>query len=152
MLSKNLNIEKRKTLYPSEYYTRGNPPRKLAAMNEKICVLVVEDEALILLDTIDQLEEAGFQVLCATDAAAAVGLLIVHPKIRAIFTDVNMPGGMDGLVLAFLVRDRWPLVKIIVTSGLRRIGASEIPSGGLFFDKPYDGGAVIKAIRDMVSN
>ena len=120
-------------------------------MNKRIYVLVVEDEALILLDTVGQLEAAGFHVLCATNAAAAVGLLITHPGIQVIFTDINMPGSMNGLVLASLVRERWPLIKIIVTSARRKMELAEIPSGSLFFDKPYDGNAVIAAIRDMLA-
>ena len=120
-------------------------------MTKPICVLVVEDEALILLDMVDQLEDAGFEVLPATNARAALELLTVHPEIQAVFTDVNMPGDMDGLMLASLVRDRWPPVKIIVTSGLRKVELAELPFGGRFFGKPYDGGAVIRAIHDMLA-
>jgi DNA-binding NtrC family response regulator len=119
---------------------------------DRTCVLVVEDEALILLDIVDQLEDAGFRVLGATNAETAICMMKMHVGIHAIFTDVNMPGIMDGLLLASLVRDLWPRVKIIVTSGGRTIRLEQIPIGSRFFGKPYDSSAVILAIRDMVSH
>ncbi|WP_281280387.1 response regulator, partial [Pelagibacterium montanilacus] len=78
---------------------------------------MVEDEALILMDIVGQLKAEGFRTYEATNADAAVALLEAHADIGLIFTDIDMPGSMDGLKLAAAVRDRWPPVKIIVTSG-----------------------------------
>jgi DNA-binding NtrC family response regulator len=119
-------------------------------MDSKIGVLLVEVEILIRLDTERHFEDEGFRVFTATNTSDAISLLMTEPGIQAIFTNVYMSGNMDGLRLAAMVRERWPLVKIIVTSGLGHVALSEIPSGARFFGKPYDCGAVIVAIRDMI--
>ena len=80
-------------------------------------VLVVEDEALVRLSTREEIEAAGFKVYEAHNADEAIRLLEANPDIELIFTDVDMPGSMDGVKLAHYVRKRWPPVKIIVTSG-----------------------------------
>jgi CheY-like chemotaxis protein len=113
-------------------------------------VLVVEDEALIRLDVVDCLEEAGFQVKEAANAVEAIRILESRKDIRLVFTDVDMPGSMDGLKLAAYVRDRWPPIKIIVTSGHVSVRPDQIPPGGRFFGKPYDRPAIAQAIRDMI--
>jgi CheY-like chemotaxis protein len=74
-------------------------------------VLIVEDEALIRMDTASLIEDAGFKVHEAGNADEAIRILELHDEIRLIFTDVNMPGSMDGLKLAHYVRGRWPPVK-----------------------------------------
>ena len=102
-----------------------------------ISVLVVEDDALIRMDTIDALADAGFSVHEAKTADEAIELLERHKEIRFLFTDVEMPGSMDGLKLAHYVRGRWPPVKIIVTSGRMSLGDDDMPTGSFFFDKPY---------------
>jgi len=88
----------------------GEPARPSAA------VLIVEDEPLIGMGAVYLVEGAGFKVYEAGSAGAAVALLELHKEICLIFTDVDMPGSMDGLKLAHYVRRRWPPVKIIVTS------------------------------------
>ena len=80
-------------------------------------VLIVEDEPLIRMGAVVLIEDAGFEVYEAGSADDAIALLEVHKEICLIFTDVDMPGSMDGLKLAHYVRGRWPPVKIIVTSG-----------------------------------
>lgn len=67
-----------------------------------------------------------------------------------VFTDINMPGSMDGLKLASTVRDRWPLIKILVASGQVRLRSSDLPSNGAFLEKPYRGEAVITHLRSLV--
>ena len=114
-------------------------------------VLVVEDEMLVRMDIVDELISAGFEVLEAGDADEAIAVLNDNPRIRAIFTDIDMPGRMDGLKLAALVRDRWPPVKIIVTSGHRQVGEGMLPDAGRFIPKPYNPGVVIASIREMVA-
>lgn len=114
-------------------------------------VLVVEDEALILIDVVEQLEAEGFTVYEASNADRAIELLTEHREIRVLFTDIDMPGSLDGLKLATVVRDRWPPVKIIVTSGARTIDVTSLPEGSVFFSKPYDHSAVMTAIREMTA-
>ena len=115
-----------------------------------ITVLVVEDEALGRMDIALLLEDEGFQVLEASNADDAISLLDAHPEVRLMFTDIDMPGSMDGLKLAAAVRDRWPPVKIIVTSGHRHMSDDTLPIVGRFFSKPYDPSRVIHAIREMI--
>ncbi|EJB07115.1 response regulator containing CheY-like receiver domain and AraC-type DNA-binding domain [Rhizobium leguminosarum bv. trifolii WSM597] len=80
-------------------------------------VLAVEDEALIRLAIAGELEDQGFVVYSADGADGAIELIEDHPEIAVVFTDIDMPGSMDGIKLAAFVRDRWPPIRIIVTSG-----------------------------------
>jgi two-component system, response regulator PdtaR len=102
-----------------------------------VSVLVVEDEHLIRMDTVSSLEGQGFIVHEAKNAADAIRCLELHDEIRLIFTDVHMPGSMDGVALAHYVRNRWPPVKIIVTSGYAVVCEGDLPAGALFIEKPY---------------
>jgi len=117
---------------------------------QAISVLVVEDQPLIRMDILEQLQHLGFEVLEATNANEAVTMLTANHNIQVMFTDVDMPGGMDGLMLAAAVRDRWPPIKIIVTSGHRKVTASDLPVGTRFIDKPYRGEAVASAMLEML--
>ena len=109
-------------------------------------VLIVEDEALILFATADELSAAGFVVYEAGDAEAAIATLTAHPEIEYLFTDIDMPGSMDGLKLSAFVRTRWPPVRIIVTSGKSVPGPAALPQGGVFVPKPYTAAAVLRAM------
>ena len=120
-------------------------------MGKKVTVLVVEDEPLILLDIVDYLESEGFRVLQAANAAEAIEMLEREPAISIIFTDVEMPGTMDGLKLAALVRDRWPPVKIVVTSGHKTVEITDLPDGGVFFSKPYRPEELAITFRELTS-
>ena len=113
-------------------------------------VLVVEDEALIRMDIVDCLNEAGFDVVEAANADEAIRILETRTDIRLVLTDVDMPGSMDGLKLAAFVRHRWPPIRIIVTSGHVRVGEGDLPSGGRFFRKPYDRPEIARAVREMI--
>jgi CheY-like chemotaxis protein len=116
-----------------------------------ITVIVVEDEALVRMDIAMSLEEEGFIVLEASNADHAIDILNAHPEIRLMFTDIDMPGSMDGLKLAEAVRDRWPPVKIIVASGHRQLSDELLPVEGRFFSKPYDHSRVITTMREMLA-
>lgn len=116
-----------------------------------ITVLVVEDELLIRMDIVTSLEDEGFRVHEASNADEAIALLAASPDIKVMFTDIDMPGTMDGLKLAAAVRDRWPPVRIIVTSGHRQLSDELLPVHGRFFGKPYDNSRVINAIKEMVA-
>lgn len=115
----------------------------------KSTVLIVDDEPLIRMDAASLLEEAGFHVIEAGNADEAIDILNSTPEIWAIFTDVDMPGSMDGIRLAHAVRDRWPPVHIFVMSGHRIVEEADLPVGGRFFSKPYDSVAVVAAFRDL---
>lgn len=119
--------------------------------SDPVTVLVVEDEALIRFTIVDELEAAGFLVFEAASADIAISILEEHPQIRLIFTDVDMPGTMDGLKLAAFVRDRWPPIKIIVTSGRITPEPSALPLGVPFLTKPYEFDRVISAIREIIA-
>jgi CheY-like chemotaxis protein len=99
-------------------------------------VLVVEDEPLLRVDLAEVLSNMGYRVLEASDAEAAIRLLERCPEIIAVITDRNMPGAMDGLALAHVVRKRWPPCALIMVSGEHRPGESEFPAGMRFLSKP----------------
>jgi two-component system, response regulator PdtaR len=119
-------------------------------MTEKIAVLVVEDEPLTRMDVVDQLEESGFKVFEAANADRAIAVLEANPAIRILFTDIDMPGSMDGLKLAAAVRDRWPPIKILVTSGHRTVNIGALPQESRFFSKPYNVNEIASTMRTMV--
>lgn len=98
-------------------------------------VLIVEDEVLIRDLVAEDLQEAGFAVVIAKNADHAIAVLEAREDIHLLFTDIDMPGSMDGLKLAAAVRDRWPPVHIIITTGKAR--PPEIPANALFIAKPY---------------
>jgi len=114
-------------------------------------VLVVEDEPILRFDIVDTLTDAGFHVHEAGNASEAIEILTRHADIRLVFTDVDMPGDMDGIMLAAYIRDRWPPLKIIVTSGYRRVSPDEIPTESCFFSKPYDTDGIVTTITRMLS-
>lgn len=108
-------------------------------------VLVVEDEILVRNFLQVELQEAGYAVILAQNADAAIAILEVRTDIQLVFTDIDMPGSMDGLKLAAYVRDRWPPIHIIITTGKDR--PREMPADALFIPKPYLGQTVIDAVR-----
>jgi CheY-like chemotaxis protein len=108
-------------------------------------VLIVEDEILVRQVVQMELEEAGYEVMVADSADAAIAILEARADIHLVFTDIDMPGSMDGLRLAACVRDRWPPVHLILTTGKDR--PLEIPANALFIPKPYVGRTVVDAIR-----
>lgn len=103
----------------------------------KDLVLLVEDEVLIRMNSADVIRDMGFEVIEAVDAEHAVSLLESIPRIRVVFTDIQMPGSMNGLVLAAVVRDRWPPIAVLITSGKLRPVAADMPAGARFISKPY---------------
>ena len=120
------------------------------AADHKPVVLVVEDEQLVRMTAIEMVEQAGFEAIEAIDADEAIRILESRNDIRAVFTDIQMPGSMDGLKLARAVRDRWPPVALIVTSGRTDISANHLPSGGKFLAKPYEPSQVAATLLQLV--
>ena len=113
-------------------------------------ILVVEDEPLIMMDAIDILCKAGFRTVEATSAAEAIAILDGRSDVVAVFTDVQIVGAPDGLRLAHMVRDRWPPVGLVVTSGRVFPAASELPVGSIFLPKPYSSAALIGLLRSVI--
>jgi CheY-like chemotaxis protein len=111
-----------------------------------IVVLAVEDEPLLRMYAVDAFEDAGFAVIEAGDAAEALALLGKHPEVSVLFTDIQMPGPLDGMELARQVYERRPDVQIVITSGNIRPSPEEIPDHGSFVPKPYSGVAVADLI------
>ena len=114
-----------------------------------VVVLIVEDEFLIRMDAIDMIRSAGFDVVEAADADEAIDILEGRRDITIVFTDVEMPGSMDGLKLAAAIRGRWPPIKIIATSGLNKFSENDLPAGSRFIPKPYNGPQIAAALREL---
>lgn len=112
-------------------------------------VLIVEDEALIRMNAVEMIEDAGYEVVEADNADDAIAMLESRSDIRVIFTDVQMPGSMDGLKLAHAVRNRWPPVKIIATSGHFAGRDGDLPEGGVFLPKPYTLARITAALGEL---
>jgi CheY-like chemotaxis protein len=118
-------------------------------MAKRPAVLVVEDEPLLMMLAMDIIDDLGFSALSAPNADEAIAILEHRDDIRLIFSDVNMPGSMDGLGLARTVRYRWPPVKILLTSGQPLSRPDMLPVGSGFLQKPYDLRAVESSLHDM---
>ncbi len=99
------------------------------------------------MTAVDMVEEAGFEAVEAANATLAVEILEKRLDIRIVFTDINMPLGIDGIRLAALIRDRWPPIDIILTSGHIDGPDVDLPARTLFFAKPYAESEVVSAMR-----
>lgn len=110
-------------------------------------VLLVEDEPFVRIVAADSLVDNGFCVLEAQDAEAALRLLDEHAEVAVLFTDINMPGPIDGLGLAEIVARQRPEVKVVVTSGRERIDDSRLPDHGVYLPKPYQPAQLASVIR-----
>lgn len=119
--------------------------------NRKAVILIVEDSAIIRMGAVDLVVHAGYEALEASNAEGAIRLLEARTDIVLVFTDVGMPGTMDGVKLAHYIRNRWPPVKLIVASGRSIIEQSRLPEGSQFVPKPYNDSTIIEQIRRMLS-
>jgi CheY-like chemotaxis protein len=120
------------------------------ALDTKAGILVVEDEALIRLWVADLLEEHGFSVLEAKNADAALEVLESRPDVKLLFTDVQMPGSLNGMELAHEVHARWPPILLVITSGRERPTGAEIPDDGRFVAKPYSGEELLGQVNHLM--
>ena len=114
-------------------------------------VLIVEDDFLLRMDAADMIKAAGFEVIEAGNADQAIEVLEARPDITVVFTDIQMPGSMDGLKLARAVRGRWPPIKIIATSGRLHVDELDLPEGGRFLPKPYSHAQVTRVLRELTT-
>src|ERR1700761_6016897 len=116
---------------------------------KRAVVLIVEDELLVRMDAVDMLRDAGFDVIEAGNADEAISILESGAAISVVFTDIQMPGSMDGLKLAAAVRKRWPPVKIVATSGVVKVEEDDLPAGGRFLPKPYSPSQIVVTLREL---
>lgn len=119
--------------------------------NSKPIVLVVEDEWLLRMNAVEIVRSAGFEAIEAANADDAIAILETRDDIRIVFTDVQIPGSMDGLRLARAVRDRWPPIRVVATSGRIRLNDNELPSGGRFVPKPYTPSQISSTLSELVA-
>ncbi len=115
----------------------------------KLVVLIVEDEFLQRLHAATLIGEAGFDTVEACSADEALRLLESRGDIDIVFTDVDLRGGMDGLHLCAEIRDRWPPVELVVTSGHVRIQEEALPERGFFLPKPYDPARLVRTLQSF---
>lgn len=113
-------------------------------------VLIVEDERFVRLMAVDAIEDAGYRVIEAENADEALAMLGERDDIAVLFSDIKMPGSIDGLGLAFTVQKRWPTMRIILTSGHLYREDIDIPASMPFLQKPYRAGELIAEL-DRVS-
>jgi CheY-like chemotaxis protein len=110
-------------------------------------VLVVEDEPLVRMVALDALSDCGLVAYEAADAEEALGVLDAHSDIGLVFTDVNMPGSLDGVKLVQRIHKLWPKIELIVTSGRELLMDRQLPDHGSFLAKPYRMGQLIDLVR-----
>ena len=115
-------------------------------------VLVVEDEMMLRMRAVDMVEDAGFTAVEAINADDALAILESRSDIKLLFTDIQMPGSMDGLKLAYAVHKRWPLIKIILVSGQLNLTDNDKPADSRFFGKPLDVKQMITEMQDMIGS
>jgi CheY-like chemotaxis protein len=125
--------------------------RNVASVQSKAVVLVVEDELLIRMQAVSMIEEAGYDVVEASNADEAIAILEARTDIRIVITDIEMPGSMDGLKLARYVRDRWPPIQLVVTSGRHHVDDADLPPRGKFVPKPYDSHRLASVMAALAS-
>jgi CheY-like chemotaxis protein len=117
---------------------------------KRAVILIVEDELLIRMNAVEMIEEA-YEVVEAANADEAIAILERRLDITVLFTDIQMPGSMDGLKLAAAVRDRWPPILIVATSGHVKLGPDDLPQGGRFLPKPYSPAEITKILREVIA-
>src|SRR5206468_8817436 len=115
-------------------------------------VLIVEDEMVLRMRAVDMVEDAGYTPLEALDAAEAVAILESRSDVALICTDIQMPGQMDGVGLAYAVNESWPTIWIFVVSGQLKLQNVDLPPRSRFLGKPLNAGEMIAEMRDMIGH
>jgi CheY-like chemotaxis protein len=114
-------------------------------------VLIVEDDFWVRMNAAEMIVDGGFDVVEAGNADEAITILEARPDIHVVFTDIQMPGAMDGLKLARFVRGRWPPIKIVATSGFVRVSKDDLPEGSVFLTKPYRPEHIVATLRELTA-
>jgi CheY-like chemotaxis protein len=115
-------------------------------------VLVVEDEPMIRMMGAEVLADSGFEVVEAESADEAISILRSGKSVDVLFTDIRMPGMMNGLELAESVHVRWPIIRIVITSGHVRLRDDQIPDDGVFLPKPYALNNIVVKVREVLDS
>jgi len=113
-------------------------------------VLVVEDEVILRMCAVDMVEDAGFIAVEAANADEALSILEARSDISLLFSDIQMPGSMDGLKLAYAVHERWPFIKIFLVSGKATLSDTDKPTNSRFFGKPLDMKRMVAELQEMI--
>jgi two-component system, response regulator PdtaR len=129
-------------------YGKGWCFRMASAVGRPV-VLIVEDEPLLRISGAEMIGDAGYDVVEAGSADEAIAILEARSDIHIVFTDIQMPGSMDGLKLAWFVRNRWPPIKLVVTSGRVALSEGDLPKGGLFIGKPYTAPRIAEVLANL---
>jgi CheY-like chemotaxis protein len=119
--------------------------------NSRQVVLVVEDDTLLRMHAAEMIHEAGFEVIEAQNADEAMTALEGRSNIAVVFTDIDMPGSMNGLKLAHAVATRWPPIGIVATSGHFQMRDGDLPDGGRFLAKPYRSHQLLATLRELTA-
>jgi CheY-like chemotaxis protein len=122
------------------------------AARRRPVVLIVEDDLLIRLQAAQIISKAEFNVVEASSADEAISILEARSDIAVLFTDIQMPGSMDGLKLAAAVKGRWPPIKIVTTSGLVNVRPDDLPEGGRFLPKPYNVIQLTTTLKELTAS
>ena len=117
---------------------------------KRAVILVVEDDVFIRMDAAQMIAGDEFDVIEAANADEAIAILEARLDVTVVFTDIQMPGSMDGLKLAAAIRDRWPPIKLIATSGRVALDRDDLSDGGRFLPKPYSPAQILKTIRELM--
>ena len=112
-------------------------------------ILVVEDEPLVRMFACDVLEDSGYNVLVAANAREALALALVCSDLAALFTDIDMPGDLDGIALARRLAQEKPGIPVLVTSGVGLVGR-ELPPGARFLGKPYSASRLLDLLSKVL--
>src|SRR6476620_7591551 len=143
------------TFAPAHYFCPPSQSACMMVLDHPVApttVLVVEDEMLLRMRAVDMVEDAGYISVEAVDAEAALAILESSLGIGLLFTDIQMPGKMDGLQLAYAVHERWPAIKIMLVSGQLKLSEREIPPHSRFFGKPLNADEIIAEMQNMIGH
>jgi CheY-like chemotaxis protein len=117
--------------------------------NDRPIALVVEDEPLVEMEAIDLLNDLGYDAIGARNADEAVLILRARPDVSLVFTDIEMPGTMNGLALAALIEATWPHIQILITSGAVLPPNQQLVGNACFVAKPYSGSQIELALASV---
>src|SRR3712207_3452014 len=123
----------------------------MTASEPRMVVLVVEDQTLVRMFMADFLDEAGFKVFEAVNADEALTVLQARPDVQAVAPDIEMAGSMNGVELVQVIRERWPGIGVVITSGRERPGPDDLSDRVAFLAKPFLPETIISVIRQLAT-
>ena len=114
-------------------------------------VLVVEDQPIIRFNAVELVNQAGYEAVGAINADEAIRILEERTDIKVVFTDIEMPGTMDGMKLAHYVRERWPPIHLLIVSGRAIKTEGSLPANTRFFSKPYEDTSIVAELKRLLA-